>query len=58
MTSGKFIPQVRTSVKAVRHINYTCSPERYAELEKIAKKSGIGLKELLHQMVEYSMKAI
>lgn len=54
----KFVPQSQTKVDSVRHINYTCSPERYAEIEKIAKAHGVGLKELLRQMVEYSIKAM
>lgn len=54
----KFAPQSQTKVKTVRHINYTCSPERYAELEKIAKRHSVGLKELLRQMVEFSIKAM
>lgn len=54
----KFVPQSHTKVDSVRHINYTCSPERYAELEQIAKNHNVGLKELLRQMVEFSMKSL
>ena len=50
-----FRPEPRTNVKAVRHINYTCGPHRYAELEAIAKGSGISLKELLRQMVDFAV---
>lgn len=50
-----FISQVRTNVKKVRHINYTCSPELYERLEKVASAHGIGLKELLRQMVDYAL---
>jgi len=39
----------------MRHITYTCEPERYAELERVAKEAGISLKELLRQMVDFSM---
>jgi hypothetical protein len=48
-----FKPEPRTNVKTVRHINYTCGPERYAALEAIAKSAGVGLKELLRQMVDF-----
>lgn len=50
-----FKPEVRTNAKTVRHINYTCGPNRYAELEVIAKKAGISLKELLRQMVDFAL---
>lgn len=50
----KFTPQPRTKVASVRHV--TCSPERYRELESVAKKSGVSLKELLRQMVEFSLQ--
>jgi hypothetical protein len=52
----KFKPQVRTKLTVVRHINYTCDPERYAQLEKIALEGNISLKELLRQMVEFSLR--
>jgi hypothetical protein len=54
----KFVPQSQTKTDTVRHINYTCSPDRYAELEKVAAKAGVSLKELLRQMVEFSLKAM
>lgn len=50
-----FRPEPRTSVKSVRHINYTCGPSRYAELEGIAKDAGVSLKELLRQMVDFAV---
>jgi len=50
-----FRPQPRTAGKIVRHINYTCSPERYEELEVVAHDHGVSLKELLRQMVEFSI---
>lgn len=52
----KFAPQSQTKVDSVRHINYTCSPERYAELETVADKASVSLKELLRQMVEFSLR--
>lgn len=55
---AKFIPQSQTNVATVRHINYTCSPEKYAEIEKVAKRANVSLKELLRQMVEFSLKAM
>jgi hypothetical protein len=54
----KFVPQSQTKVDSVRHINYTCSPERYRQLEAIANKAGVSLKELLRQMVEFSLEAM
>ncbi len=53
---AKFVPQSQTRTDTVRHINYTCSPARYSELENLATKSGISLKELLRQMVEFSLR--
>lgn len=53
---SKFAPQMRTKVNSVRHINYTCSPDTYAKLEKIAETAGVSLKELLRQMVEFSLQ--
>ena len=50
-----FKPEPRTNIKTVRHINYTCGPGRYAELQAAAEVSGIGLKELLRQMVDYAL---
>lgn len=50
-----FKPEQRTNTKTVRHINYTCGPKRYAELEMIAQKAGVSLKELLRQMVDFSL---
>src|SRR5690606_21651324 len=41
--------------KAVRHINYTCGPSRYAELEGVAKDAGTSLTELLRQMVDFAV---
>lgn len=52
----KFAPQSQTNVATVRHINYTCSPEKYAALEKVANKAKVSLKELLRQMVEFSLQ--
>ena len=54
----KFKPQSQTAVKTVRHINYTCSPQRYAELEAVARKGGVTLKELLRQMVDFSLRTM
>ena len=53
--SATFRPEPRTNAKTVRHINYTCGPIRYAELEAIAQTHGIPLKELLRQMVDFSL---
>ena len=53
-----FTPQVRTNTKKVRHINYTCSPELYERLEKVASAHGISLKELLRQMVDYALSCV
>lgn len=50
-----FRPEPRTNIKTVRHINYTCGPDRYAEMEALAKRSGVGLKELLRQMVDFAI---
>jgi hypothetical protein len=50
-----FTPEPRTSVKSVRHINYTCGPARYAELQSMAKAAGICLKELIRQMVDFAV---
>jgi len=52
----KFVPQMTTKVDAVRHINYTCSPEQYEELETIAHDAGVSLKELIRQMVQFALK--
>ncbi len=52
-----FKPEPRTTVKSVRHINYTCGPDRYEQLSKLAARSGISLKELLRQMVDFALKA-
>jgi hypothetical protein len=53
--SAVFKPEPRTNTKTVRHINYTCGPQRYAELEAVAKAAGISLKELLRQMVDFAL---
>lgn len=52
----KFEPKRRTIGKAIRHINYTCDPIQYANMEKIAEDAGISLKELLRQMVDFSIE--
>lgn len=52
---GAFKPEPRTNIKTVRHINYTCGPGRYAELQAMAEEHKIGLKELLRQMVDYAL---
>ena len=51
-----FKPEARTAVKSVRHINYTCGPKRYAQLQVIAKTANISMKELLRQMVEHALE--
>lgn len=50
-----FSPKPQKAKKTIRHINYTCDPARYAELEWVARSAGIGLKELLRQMVDFSL---
>lgn len=55
MSPPSFRPEPRTNIKTVRHINYTCGPDKYAQLEALAKRSGISLKELLRQMVEFAL---
>ncbi len=58
MGDAIFRPQPRTNGRVVRHINYTCSPEKYEELETIAARYSVSLKELLRQMVEFSLKSM
>lgn len=53
--SAVFKPEPRSTVKSVRHINYTCGPDRYAMIEKIAADAGVSMKELLRQMVDFSL---
>lgn len=51
-----FRPEPRINVKNVRHITYTCGPDRYTQLSAVADKAGISLKELLRQMVNFSLE--
>lgn len=53
--TAKFRPQPRTKERTMRRVNYTCSPDRYSELEYIAQKHAVSLKELLRQMVDFSL---
>jgi hypothetical protein len=53
---GSFSPKPRTTGKTIRHINYTYNPDQYARLEGIAKSAGVTLKELLRQMVDFSLE--
>lgn len=53
--NAPFKPDARTRVGTIHHINYTCGPEKYAQLQQIAKAHGVTLKELLRQMVEYAL---
>lgn len=54
--SATFRPEPRTKRGVAKRIDYSCGPLRYAELEAMARQSGVSLKELVRQMVEFALE--
>ncbi len=50
-----FNPSKKDTVNERRNIKIEVGPERYAELQEIARVKGISLKELVRQAVDYAI---